>query len=100
MTTPENAAAPFRDDLTTRMKAAAEDPFSNAFSRFALDAGERGTSAIEQAVVALERQVRLRHPEVTSLFVKPQSASTYEARVRAREAPVTPDAGAPPTATS
>jgi cation diffusion facilitator family transporter len=61
---------------------------------------ELRTTAIEQAVVALERQVRLRHPEVTSLFVKPQSASTYEARVRAREAPVTPDAGAPPTATS
>jgi cation diffusion facilitator family transporter len=32
---------------------------------------------IEKAVVALEQQIRAAHPEVTALFIKPQTTSTY-----------------------
>jgi cation diffusion facilitator family transporter len=32
---------------------------------------------IEKAVVALERQIKAAHPEVTALFIKPQTTSTY-----------------------
>ncbi|HET7470049.1 MAG TPA: cation diffusion facilitator family transporter, partial [Gemmatimonadales bacterium] len=39
---------------------------------------------IEAAVVELERRVREAHPEVTTVFVKPQAAGTYREVVRAR----------------
>jgi cation diffusion facilitator family transporter len=42
------------------------------------------TPALEQAVVEIERRVRRAHPEVVSLFVKPQTAGTYRERVRER----------------
>jgi cation diffusion facilitator family transporter len=32
---------------------------------------------IEKAVVALERQIKAAHPEVTALFIKPQTTSSY-----------------------
>jgi cation diffusion facilitator family transporter len=32
---------------------------------------------IEKAVVALEQRIRAAHPEVTALFIKPQTTSTY-----------------------
>jgi divalent metal cation (Fe/Co/Zn/Cd) transporter len=32
---------------------------------------------IEKAVLALEHQIRTRHPAVTALFIKPQTSSTY-----------------------
>jgi phosphoenolpyruvate carboxylase len=56
MTITDTAADPFRDDLTRRMKAAAEDPFSNAFVRFAPDAGQQDTQALQAAVVELTSQ--------------------------------------------
>jgi cation diffusion facilitator family transporter len=42
------------------------------------------TPDVEQAVVVIERRVREAHPELVSLFVKPQTAGTYEANVRRR----------------
>jgi cation diffusion facilitator family transporter len=35
---------------------------------------------IEKAVNALEQEVKVEHPEVSSLFVKPQTAATWESR--------------------
>lgn len=39
---------------------------------------------IERCVASIERRVRERHPEVTALFVKPQSRAGYEASRRLR----------------
>jgi cation diffusion facilitator family transporter len=39
---------------------------------------------VERIVDAIERKVRSEHPEVVSLFVKPQSDTVYEAAVRRR----------------
>ena len=41
------------------------------------------TPQIERAVAAIEQRVRTKHPEVTALFVKPQSAGAFD---RARRA--------------
>ena len=38
------------------------------------------TPDIERAVVAIERRIREAHPEVVSVFVKPQSSSTRSER--------------------
>ena len=40
-------------------------------------ADEMNTPQIEAAVLELERSVRQQHPEVTAVFVKPQSARTF-----------------------
>jgi len=42
------------------------------------------TPTLEQAVVEIEGRVRRAHPEVVSLFVKPQAPGTYRDRVRER----------------
>lgn len=39
------------------------------------------TTDIEQCIERLEAAIRRTHPEVTALFVKPQSASTWQSRV-------------------
>jgi cation diffusion facilitator family transporter len=57
------------------------------------------TTDIEQAVLAIEQHVRQAHPEILSLFVKPQTASTYEARVRARGPRGDAGPGGPPVRT-
>jgi cation diffusion facilitator family transporter len=44
------------------------------------------TPAIEQAVTEIEKRVKAAHPEVVSLFVKPQTRATYEAKLRELEA--------------
>jgi divalent metal cation (Fe/Co/Zn/Cd) transporter len=44
------------------------------------------TPAIEQAVTEIEKRVKAAHPEVVSLFVKPQTRGTYEEKVRELEA--------------
>jgi cation diffusion facilitator family transporter len=55
--------------------------------------------AIEAAVLELEQQIGRAHPEVVTLFVKPQSPETYQAKVRALaegEEPEPPEAGPSP----
>jgi cation diffusion facilitator family transporter len=47
-------------------------------------ADELRAPEIEQCVVSLERRVRRVHPEVVSLFVKPQTRHTFEAARRDR----------------
>ena len=44
------------------------------------------TSQIEDCVRSLEEEIRSAHPEVSLLFVKPQTAATWESRRRAIEA--------------
>ena len=44
------------------------------------------TPQIEDCVRSLEEDIRSAHPEVSLLFVKPQTAATWEARRRAIEA--------------
>lgn len=46
---------------------------------------ELTTPQIEQCITRIERAVRARHAEVTSLFIKPQTAEAWQARRRARE---------------
>jgi cation diffusion facilitator family transporter len=46
---------------------------------------------IERAVVDLEKQVRAAHPEVSALFVKPQSVQVAAERLRQGEAVISPD---------
>ena len=43
-------------------------------------ADELRTPDIEAAVVDIEKRLRLAHPEVTTLFVKPQSSHSYRGR--------------------
>ena len=43
-------------------------------------ADELRTPDIEAAVVDIEKRLRLAHPEVTTLFVKPQSSHSYQGR--------------------
>ena len=50
------------------------------------------TPAIEAAVLELERRVRACHPEVSALFVKPQSAAEARRRAASGEAGVVADA--------
>jgi cation diffusion facilitator family transporter len=54
------------------------------------------TPEVEQAVLAIEGRVHEAHPEVTSLFFKPQTPSTFEARRRALETPDGSEGGATP----
>ncbi len=49
------------------------------------------TPQIEDAVVTIERLIRARHPEVVSLFIKPQTAATFKANVRKRYGDLLPD---------
>lgn len=44
------------------------------------------TPAIEQAVTEIEKRVKAAHPEVVTLFVKPQTERTYQEAVRRLEA--------------
>lgn len=37
---------------------------------------------IEAQVLEIERQVRVEHPEIVAVFIKPQTAGTYQERVR------------------
>jgi cation diffusion facilitator family transporter len=46
------------------------------------------TADIEACVTRLEMQVKASHPEITTLFIKPQSMGTYRQRRKALEAPV------------
>ena len=39
---------------------------------------------IEEAVIGIERQIRATHPEIGTLFVKPQTAATFSQAVRQR----------------
>jgi divalent metal cation (Fe/Co/Zn/Cd) transporter len=41
-------------------------------------ADKLATPEIEQAVVALERAIREAHPDVIAIFVKPQTAGTFQ----------------------
>jgi divalent metal cation (Fe/Co/Zn/Cd) transporter len=46
-----------------------------------VDFQDRATAGeIEACVLEIERRVRAAHPEVTGIFVKPQSAATWTAR--------------------
>lgn len=49
-------------------------------------ADELRTPQIEQAVTEIERAVRSAHPQVVSLFIKPQTERTYRERLRELEA--------------
>ena len=42
------------------------------------------TPQIEDAVVDIERRVRLAHPEIVTLFIKPQTAAAFKDNVRKR----------------
>jgi len=44
------------------------------------------TPQIEDCVRSLEEEIRSAHPEVSLLFVKPQTAATWESRRRAIDA--------------
>lgn len=44
------------------------------------------TPQIEECVRSLEQEIRSAHPEVSLLFVKPQTAATWQSRKRASEA--------------
>jgi hypothetical protein len=46
---------------------------------------------IERAVIDLERRIRTSHPEVTSLFIKPQSVQAAAEQRSLVDAIVTPD---------
>jgi divalent metal cation (Fe/Co/Zn/Cd) transporter len=39
---------------------------------------------LEDVVLEIERRVRARHPEVTTLFIKPQTPRAFDDAVRAR----------------
>ncbi|MGI4878140.1 MAG: cation diffusion facilitator family transporter [Janthinobacterium lividum] len=54
-------------------------------------ATELTTPEIEAAIIELEKQVRANHPEVTAIFVKPQSASEAHRRAESGESGVSPD---------
>ena len=49
-------------------------------------ADELKTSDIETRVTELERRIRLKHPAVVALFVKPQSPEGYKETVARRYA--------------
>jgi len=49
--------------------------------------GELNTAQIEACIHRLEKRAMARHPELTSLFVKPQSAALWRARRQAGAAP-------------
>jgi divalent metal cation (Fe/Co/Zn/Cd) transporter len=51
------------------------------------------TPEIEAAVIELERRLRAAHPEITAVFVKPQTADEVRRRLARAEVGVTPDAG-------
>jgi len=53
------------------------------------------TVGIERAVIDLEARIRADHPEVSALFVKPQTAHEAARRGASGEAGVTPDTAAP-----
>jgi divalent metal cation (Fe/Co/Zn/Cd) transporter len=42
------------------------------------------TPDIEKAVATIEKHIRERHPEVTSVFIKPQSSVTRSQRASAK----------------
>ena len=44
------------------------------------------TPQIEDCVSSLEEEIRSKHPEVSLLFVKPQTAATWESKRKAIEA--------------
>lgn len=51
------------------------------------------TPQIEEAVVEIERNVRALHPEVVSLFIKPQTSATFKENVRCRFGELLPESG-------
>ena len=50
---------------------------------------------IEESVIDIERQIRAAHPEVMTLFIKPQTDVTWERAVRLRFGTPTSDHGDP-----
>jgi divalent metal cation (Fe/Co/Zn/Cd) transporter len=49
---------------------------------------ELTTADIEACVTRIETQVKASHPEITTLFIKPQNAGTYRKRQQALEEPI------------
>jgi divalent metal cation (Fe/Co/Zn/Cd) transporter len=52
------------------------------------------TPQIEEAVIEIERSVRAQHPEVVSLFIKPQTSAAFKENVRRRFGELLPESGA------
>jgi divalent metal cation (Fe/Co/Zn/Cd) transporter len=46
------------------------------------------TTEIEDCVKRIETQVKASHPEITTLFIKPQNTGTYRKRQQALEEPI------------
>jgi len=46
------------------------------------------TTQIEEAVIALERAIHEKHPDIIAIFIKPQTASTFLSRRLARQSPI------------
>lgn len=57
-------------------------------------ADEFRTPQIEEAVIEIERSVRAQHPEVVSLFIKPQTSAAFKENVRRRFGELLPESGA------
>jgi cation diffusion facilitator family transporter len=49
-------------------------------------ADKLNTTQIEETILALEKAIHDKHPEITAVFVKPQTAHTFQSRRQARRA--------------